>query len=380
MRILLCSKSPLDPRLGAAQTLMALGGELERLGHEVDYLDPPALGTDRRGLAEALLQYLRLHADAYDVVEYDYKYLRFRREDMPASTLFVARCQLLRAHLVGVDVPPLPRLRSRVGALLKRRQYEDRLAKAARVDDATFAESDLVIVLNGRDRALLTQRGLAPDRVAVIPNGLGPQASARLDALPDEIPDGPPRVAFIGAFSTRKGAGDFPAFFRRLSARVPGVRLRLLGTDGMVTAENTVSEMFSPRLRRHVEVVPRFEQEELAGLLAPCWAGVFPSYNEGFGLGILEMLAAALPVVAYDAPGAADLLLPERLVPRGDVRALADQLADLLNDSPSLAEARRTARLAAAPYRWPEAAARTASAYEHALTRLRQSLLVSTAA
>jgi glycosyltransferase involved in cell wall biosynthesis len=374
MRILLCSKSPLDPRLGAAQTLLALGGELERLGHAVEYLDPPALGTDRRGLADALKRHLHDRAADYDVVDYDYKYLRFRRDEFPPETLLVARCQLLRAHLVGVKVPPLPRLRSRVGALVRGRAHAERLARAARADDATFAQSDLVVVLNSRDRTLLVERGLDGERIAVIPNGLGPQAAARLDALPAAVPEGPPRVAFVGAFSTRKGAGDFPAFFRRLAAQVPDVRLRLLGTDGMVDSEGAVQEMFPRRLQRRVEVVPRYAQEELAGLLAPCWAGVFPSYNEGFGLGILEMLAAALPVVAYDAPGAADLLLQERLVERGDVRALADRTAALLNDPARLAEARRTARLTAAPYRWPDAAARTAAAYEAALARLRSAL------
>ena len=380
MRILLCSKSPLDPRLGAAQTLLALGGELEQRGHAVDYIDPEALDTDLGGLADALHQHLREHAADYDVVDYDYKYLRFRREEMPADTLFVARCQLLRAHLVGVDVPPLPRLRSRVGSVVKGRKHAAKLDAAAQADDATFAESDLVVVLNQRDRSKLTERGLADERIAVIPNGLGPQAAARLDALPSAIPDEPPRVAFVGAFSVRKGAGDFPAFFRHLAAQVPDVRLRLLGTDGMVSAEGAVQDMFPRRLRGRVEVVPRYTQEELADLLAPCWAGVFPSYNEGFGLGILEMLAAALPVVAYDAPGAADLLLPDRLVPRGDVRALANAVAALLNDRSSLEDARRTARLAAAPYRWPEAASRTETAYENALTRLRSSSLEPTAA
>jgi phosphatidylinositol alpha-mannosyltransferase len=146
----------------------------------------------------------------------------------------------------------------------------------------------------------------------------------------------------------------------------------------MLKTEADVRRLFPRRLQSRVEVVPRYWPQDLAAHLAPCWAGVFPSYNEGFGLGIIEMLTAALPVVAYDAPGAADLLPPERRVPRGHPDVLADTLADLLNDPAGLAEARRAARASAVPYRWPAVAARTEAVYTAALQRLRHPLPEST--
>jgi glycosyltransferase involved in cell wall biosynthesis len=372
VRILFCSKSPFDPRLGGAQTFLALGAELEQRGHAVDYVDPPTLGTDRPGFAAALLPHLRRHAADYDVVDYDYQYLRARRDELPPNVLFVARIQLLDAQLVGVAVPPLPRLRSRVGHVLYRRRRVAEVEAAARADDAALAQSDLVVVLNTRDRDGLAARGHDPARIAVIPNGLGPDAADRLAAIPEAVPEGPPRVAFVGVFGPRKGAGDFPRFFRRLDALVPGVHLRLLGTHGALTTAEGVRRLFPHRLRARVEVVPRYWPEELAGLLGPCRAGVFPSYNEGFGLGIIEMLTAALPVAAYDAPGAADLLPPAWRVPRGDADALAARVAAFLSDPVRLAEERRTARASALRYRWPAVAAETEAAYEAALRRLRR--------
>src|SRR5690606_32306308 len=100
------------------------------------------------------------------------------------------------------------------------------------------------------------------------------------------------------------------------------------------------------------------------------WVGAFPSYHEGFMLAVLELLAAALPVVAYDAHGASDALPPERLVPRGDADALADALAALLSDPDGLAEARRAARASALTYRWPAVAEQTEAFYEAARRRL----------
>ncbi|HLT46452.1 MAG TPA: glycosyltransferase family 4 protein [Rubricoccaceae bacterium] len=370
MRILLASKSALDPRFGAPQTYLALGAELERRGHAVDYVDPPSLGTDEAGFGERLYAHLRRHAGDYDVVDYDYQTFRFRRDAFPPDVVLVARIQLLEAGLLGLRMPPLPRLRSRVGHVLFHRRRQAHHAAVARADDAALAHSDLILALNTRDRACLVERGHDAEKIVVIANGLGPAAAAPLMALPAEVPEGPPRVAFIGMFGPRKGAGDFPRLLRRLAEQVPDVRLRLLGTRGMLKTAEEVERLFPRRLRARVEVFPRYWPEELAGLLAPCWAGVFPSYHEGFMLAILEMLAAALPVVAYDAPGACDVLPPGRLVPRGDADALADRLAVLLNDPTRLAEARRAAREAAHAYRWPEVAARTEAAYEAARVRL----------
>ena len=56
---------------------------------------------------------------------------------------------------------------------------------------------------------------------------------------------------------------------------------------------------------------------------------MFPSRVESFGYGVLEMLAAAVPVVAYDAPGPHVLLPPEYRVQVGAVRELADRVVDL---------------------------------------------------
>ena len=64
--------------------------------------------------------------------------------------------------------------------------------------------------------------------------------------------------------------------------------------------------------------------------------GLFPSYFEGFPFGVLEMLAAGLPVAAYDAPGAPMMVPAEWLAPRGDAHALAARLAWMLRDANQL--------------------------------------------
>jgi glycosyltransferase involved in cell wall biosynthesis len=127
-----------------------------------------------------------------------------------------------------------------------------------------------------------------------------------------------------------------------------------------------VRRFFPAELRNRLDVVPVYEPDDLPRLLAACSIGVFPSYAEAFGLGVVEMLAAALPVFAYDVPGPADILGGEFLVPPGDVAELSRRAGDLLADTDRLARERLRARERARAFDWDEIAVRTKRFYERA--------------
>jgi glycosyltransferase involved in cell wall biosynthesis len=179
----------------------------------------------------------------------------------------------------------------------------------------------------------------------------------------------PPKIAFVGTFDYRKGASEFPELVRRLVNQIPAVTFRLIGTRGMFPTEHAVLQHFPRQLRAHIEVIPSFRPDDLPALLAPCSLGVFPSYMEGFSFGMLEMMAASLPVIAYDAPGAPMMLPPEFLVPKGDVAELSRKVIALLLDPEELARTRKWAREQSQGFSWERAARRTAEAYGAAIQR-----------
>ena len=144
---------------------------------------------------------------------------------------------------------------------------------------------------------------------------------------------------------------------------VPNAKFRLIGTAGLFQSEAEVLAHFPSSLRPSIEVIPRFKPEDLPALLESCSAGVFPSYIEGFGFGVLEMLAAGLPVIAYDAPGPPDMLPREYLTPRGDVAATSKSLVDLLKDPVTLKQKRIEARERARSFTWKRAAQQTLDAF-----------------
>src|SRR5436853_2192871 len=121
-----------------------------------------------------------------------------------------------------------------------------------------------------------------------------------------------------------------------------------------------------------VEIVPQFDPDQLPQLVSDCTVGAFPSYVEGFGMAVIEQLAAGLPTVAYDAPGPRDILggqLAPLLVPAGDVSRFAEVLSDLLTDDLERSqELTRQSFETATKFSWPEIARDMAADYRKYLS------------
>lgn len=379
MRILFCSPNPLRSDLGAPKVLIEVARALEKRGWSCTLTGPDDLPPPLRSeptepwLAHAhcLRRFLLAQATHYEVVDYDHVYLPFPRAEFAPAPLFVARSVLLAQHLETITIPA--RLRTRLKRLVRRRAYQAEMRGVVAAADRTVREADLVNVSSWEDRDELVRRGVPPHRIAVLPFGMTAERYREFAALPLDLP-ARPAVAFVGTFDPRKGALDFPRLVRRVADALPEVRFRLLGTRGMVPDADGVLRRFPRRLRDRLQVEPSFPPERLPELLRGASVGVFPSYMEGFGFGVLEMLAAGLPVVAYRAPGVSMMLPGELLVPPGDIDAMADRVVKLLHDPAALAAARRWARERAGEFGWQDVARDTEITYLEAITARERTL------
>jgi glycosyltransferase involved in cell wall biosynthesis len=121
-------------------------------------------------------------------------------------------------------------------------------------------------------------------------------------------------------------------------------------------------------------VVPSFDSDDLPGLLARATVGAFPSYIEGFGLGVLEQLAAGLPTVAYDVPGPRAILrdLDDTLLtPAGDADALAARVVAVLRmPAQDYAALAARGRVQARRHSWNTLAERTLAVYVQRLAEV----------
>ncbi len=182
--------------------------------------------------------------------------------------------------------------------------------------------------------------GLAPaSRSVVVPNGID---VAEIDALVGthavprsalELNAGDSVVGCVARFDAVKGLDVVLDAARRLRARVPRLRLVLVGDGPEAT-----------RLRRRAEALGLGSVVTFAGMienaptLYPAWdLYVSASRREGLPLAVLEAMACRLAVVATDIPGHQEVVvdgITGLLAPADDPGALAEGVAALLADKP----------------------------------------------
>jgi glycosyltransferase involved in cell wall biosynthesis len=122
---------------------------------------------------------------------------------------------------------------------------------------------------------------------------------------------------------------------------VPGVRGQVPDVKFWMAGEGSQRAEYEALARRlGIESSVRFLgfRADVPALMAAADVAAVPSRSEGLGTAALEALAAGVPVVATRVGGLVDFVYPGQtgeLVPAGDVAALADTLARLLQDEPT---------------------------------------------
>lgn len=173
--------------------------------------------------------------------------------------------------------------------------------------------ADEIWVPSSYGKRMFVDAGIAPEHVAVVPNGIDPERfSPEREIAPYPIASRKGfRFLYLGGVLPRKGVDVLLAAYRRAFRRDDDVTLvlKIFGTrsfyplpDGGASFAAFAADPQAPEL---VLIDEDVSDEEVVRLYRSCDALAFPYRGEGFGLPMLEAMACGLPVIAT-AGGAAD--------------------------------------------------------------------------
>jgi glycosyltransferase involved in cell wall biosynthesis len=200
--------------------------------------------------------------------------------------------------------------------------------------------------------------GVPPARIRVVPNGVHP------DTRPPVAREA--MVLSVGIREPRKRIGVLVEGHRRYweSAPPSPPPCRLVVVGGPGGDEERVQAAAGPGC----EVRGFIRREELLDLYRRATLLVYPSAYEGFGLPVVEAMAAGCPVLCarnsslIEIGGRSALFLDE-VTPE----SIAAALSEALSDREALAERGEAGRSEAGRYSWPASATATRDVYRQAL-------------
>jgi glycosyltransferase involved in cell wall biosynthesis len=198
--------------------------------------------------------------------------------------------------------------------------------------------------------------GLTDDRVVATPLAVDPVWGRASPAEPAWLAGrGLPAeyVVFTGAREPRKNLATLLEAHRRARATGSVPDLVLVGPSGWGDGPGTGDA--------GVHVTGWLDRHELLSVVAGARASVLPSHYEGFGLPVLEAMAAGTPVLASDIPAHREVAGGfARLVAPADTDGWAEALLALAHEPAAPDPA---ARRWALSHTWTECARRTLDAY-----------------
>jgi len=255
---------------------------------------------------------------------------------------------ILHSHLFRADIYAglaVARLGEHRPLLVSTRHNDDRFFLnpfVGLVHYGVSARQDLIIAISDHIARFTVSRGVRhPERVRRVYHGLEPPVTKALERegqhIRQELGIGPDAflVGNVGRLALQKGQRHLIAAMPLLLERVPRARAIIAGGGDLEDYLRDLASEIGVAEQVHV-LGPR---KDVPALMHAIDVFVMPSIWEGFGLVLLEAMAAGRPIVASRVATIPEVVADGEtglLVPAGDPLALATALAELA-EQPSMA-------------------------------------------
>ena len=187
-------------------------------------------------------------------------------------------------------------------------------------------------------------------------------------------PQREPFILFVGGMEGRKGLEFAIEALEMLASRRRELRLVAVARPGFLRTESR--QWFDHLVERcglagKVDIRELVTDAELVNLYSKASVFLLPTRMEGWGLAIMEAMAAGCPVVSSPVGGVTELVSDGEnglLVRVGDVAAIVESIERLLDDADLRNRLCANAAKTIKEYTWESAAEKTITLYERTLS------------
>lgn len=212
------------------------------------------------------------------------------------------------------------------------------------------------IVVSESTKEDLVRRGLQPERITVIPNGIDVEY---FTPGPESEVAPRPTLLFLGRLKRYKRVDLVVEATAELVREGLDVELWIGGEgDQMESLEQQARRL---GITDRVRMLGFLDENQKRDALRRAWVHVLTSPKEGWGISNIEAAACGRPSVVSDSPGLRESVVDGQtgiLVPHGDVPALVRALGLLLRDGEMRKRMGQQARAFAETFSWEASAER----------------------
>ncbi|WP_066633510.1 glycosyltransferase family 4 protein [Labilibacter marinus] len=255
-------------------------------------------------------------------------------------------CELATAHVVaakrilGEEAALHPEWSDSIDNLVFPADYEKRLVEEPQIAQKVVAASSFT-------KSTLLEVDIPENNIIYLPLGCDIKHVPYQERKEDNIEDRPLKLLYAGTVTQRKGIKYLLESLKSLQSL--NIELHIIG--GIQGSGQALKE-YAHLIHYHAPV----SQQEMFEAYADYDALVLPTIFEGFGLVIVEAMAAGLPVITTPHSIGPELIKEDQngyVIPIRDVDAISSAIEKLRNkSSEQYLQMRKKAREAALEYSW----------------------------
>lgn len=157
--------------------------------------------------------------------------------------------------------------------------------------------ADVIIVANELVKTQLLHHGFDLAKLFVSSNGINFSSLQKISPAIDQYGG-----IFMGRLTYSKGVFDLVDIWKLIVKKNPTARLAIVGEGNKELKNQLIRSIRKNRLENNIELLGYLSDERAIGLIKSSVIFIFPSYEEGFGIAIVEALACGRTVVTYGLP------------------------------------------------------------------------------